>query len=148
MAESLPHVDVPKWTIQCYFKWFWPHVTFLVIFLKLAIRLSSALTPLLQSHTQNTSRKAIPLECSAWAGVPAPSPGSPQSPSPHKTLTAHNTAAQTGEECEDCEYHQKHPIQSRYTLIVSLDSIPHIEPGIRGAKTQRKKAEIRHHGTD
>ena len=29
LAESLPPLDVPKWTIQCYFKWFWPHVTFL-----------------------------------------------------------------------------------------------------------------------
>ena len=35
---------------------------FLVIFLKPAIRLSSALTPFLQSHTQNMSREAMPVD--------------------------------------------------------------------------------------
>ena len=84
MAESLPPMDVPKWTIQCYLKWVWPRVTFLVIFLKPAIRLSSALIPLVQSCTQNMSRESTPMECSAWAGVPAlfprfaPVPFSPQ----------------------------------------------------------------------
>ena len=77
-------MDVPKWTIQCYLKWVWPRVTFLMIFLKPAIRLSSALIPLVQSCTQNMSRESTPIECSAWAGVWAlfprfaPVPFSPQ----------------------------------------------------------------------
>lgn len=74
LAESLPPMAVPKWTIQCYLKWVWPRVTFLLIFLKPAIRLSSALTALVQSCTQNMSRESTPMECSAWAGVPGPFP--------------------------------------------------------------------------
>lgn len=94
-AESLPPLDVPKWTIQCYFKWFWPHVTLLVIFLKPAIRLSSALTPFLQSHTQNMSREAMPVDTVCGLGS-QPLPQVRPSPLlPTKPRRAHDTAAQT-----------------------------------------------------
>lgn len=68
---------------------------FLVIFLKPAIRLSSALTPFLQSHTQNMSREAMPVDTVCGLGS-QPLPQARPSPLlPTKPRRAHDTAAQT-----------------------------------------------------